>query len=636
MNHRSRTKQDLLEEISALKHKIRELESSEAERQRAREVIRKERDFSDFVINSIPGIFYILDAEGRLERWNRKMEEISGYPAAELIGQSPLNFLRRDCRAMAAQRMMDISAAGAGDVETVLVSKSGKEIPCYFYGHRIILDGKPRVIGIGIDMTELKKTQRALLESERKYRQLFMNAPAAIFEIDYRSNRFISLNDIVPVLTGYSREELMERGPSGLLTAESQKAYLDRLIAMKEGKDVSASQEYQFRKKDGTILWVNMNMDYEIEEGQPVTARIVAHDISARKTMEAAICRSEERYRSIIEQMADGYFELDLEGRFIFVNNAECRNIGCRREDLIGLMANQYVNEQHIKEIYRIYGEVYRTGEPVAAYDLEIVRKDGSRSIHEISISLIKDDEGRPSGFRGVARDVTERKKMEMALKESDERFKAVFDGSLDGVFIHDLDGNFLDLNQAALDKLGYGRTDIPSLNFVAFLDAEGIKEAIRVRNELLRTGVQQIPSEMRIKRKNGSYLDVETKSSVIYHDGRPYAIIGISRDVTDRKQAEEERYRYEKLHGVLEMAGTVCHELNQPMQIISGYSEMLLKHVPENDPNREKLEKINRQIHRMSNITKKLMRIRNYETQDYAGFGRIISINEGSAEGDE
>ncbi|PKN08642.1 MAG: hypothetical protein CVU72_02845 [Deltaproteobacteria bacterium HGW-Deltaproteobacteria-7] len=110
----------------------------------------------------------------------------------------------------------------------------------------------------------------------------------------------------------------------------------------------------------------------------------------------------------------------------------------------------------------------------------------------------------------------------------------------------------------------------------------------------------------------------------------RPVGIISVT-DINDRKRAEEERYHYEKLHGVLEMAGAVCHELNQPMQIISGYSEMLLKDTAEDDPVHIKVDKINKQIRRMSTITKKLMRIKDSQTEDYAGFSRIININKSS-----
>lgn len=105
---------------------------------------------------------------------------------------------------------------------------------------------------------------------------------------------------------------------------------------------------------------------------------------------------------------------------------------------------------------------------------------------------------------------------------------------------------------------------------------------------------------------------------------------------VIERQWAEEERYHYERLHGVVEMAGTICHELNQPMQTISGYIELILNNTSENDPIHVKADKINKQLHRMVTITEKLMRIDNCESEDYAGFSRIIKVNKSSANNTE
>jgi PAS domain S-box-containing protein len=158
-----------------------------------------------------------------------------------------------------------------------------------------LLPGTTSSIASLIDITDRKQAEKSLIESESMYRQLFMNAPAAIYEVDYRTRRFISITDIIPVLTGYSREELMEMDPWDLFTEESQKTYIERMKMMKDQKDISNSQEYSLKKKDGGVFWVNTNINYTIENGVPVKARIVAHDITERKKAE------EEREKLISE-----------------------------------------------------------------------------------------------------------------------------------------------------------------------------------------------------------------------------------------------------------------------------------------------------------------------------------------------
>jgi two-component system, cell cycle sensor histidine kinase and response regulator CckA len=124
------------------------------------------------------------------------------------------------------------------------------------------------------------------------------------------------------------------------------------------------------------------------------------------------------------------------------------------------------------------------------------------------------------------------------ALRESEERYRALFD-SLDFIYLLDFEGRFLDANPAALELLGYGQEDIPTLSLPSLVNGDQLAEALEIMAELKETGVQQAPSEFRLRRKTGEYVDVETKSSVIFRDGQPYAVLGVGRDVTERREAE-------------------------------------------------------------------------------------------------
>jgi signal transduction histidine kinase len=139
--------------------------------------------------------------------------------------------------------------------------------------------------------------------------------------------------------------------------------------------------------------------------------------------------------------------------------------------------------------------------------------------------------------------------------------------------------------------------------------------------------GQDTTPCEYRIVTRQGQIKWAMHTLTYIQYEGSR-AILGNAMDISDRKHAEEEQRRREKLQGVLEMAGTVCHEMNQPMQIISGYTELILSKTPEDNPIYAKLDEIKKQIFRMAAITKKLMMIRDYESRDYAGISRIIDIH--------
>jgi len=149
-----------------------------------------------------------------------------------------------------------------------------------------------------------------------------------------------------------------------------------------------------------------------------------------RHEMEEALSQSEEKYRTILESIDEAYFEVDLAGNFTFFNEALSRLTGLPRTELLGVSNLQYVEPETANRIYKTFNEIYRTGKPANLIDYEIVRLDGTRKTFELSASLMKDPSDNPVGFRGVARDVTERKLAEETLRKSEERYRTLFENN--------------------------------------------------------------------------------------------------------------------------------------------------------------------------------------------------------------
>ncbi|MCP4753507.1 MAG: PAS domain S-box protein, partial [Proteobacteria bacterium] len=141
-----------------------------------------------------------------------------------------------------------------------------------------------------------------------------------------------------------------------------------------------------------------------------------------------------------------------------------------------------------------------------------------------------------------LQREIAERKQAETALQDSKERYTALFERSLDPVYIHDFEGNFIDANQVSLDLLGYSREETPSINLIAILGKDQVEPALETVKEIMETGSHKKIKEYRLKTKEGLDVWMETKASLIYKDGRPFAVQGVARDVTERKRVEQER----------------------------------------------------------------------------------------------
>ena len=135
---------------------------------------------------------------------------------------------------------------------------------------------------------------------------------------------------------------------------------------------------------------------------------------------------------------------------------------------------------------------------------------------------------------------ITEHEKSTATPKENEERYRALFNSSFELVYLHDLNGNFIDANPTALKLLGYSMEEFGSLNFSSLLDSGQIWKAMKALNEIKKFGRQKEPAEFRLKSKNGTCIDVETTAELVYRDGTPYAIQGIAHNITEHKQAKQ------------------------------------------------------------------------------------------------
>jgi len=156
-----------------------------------------------------------------------------------------------------------------------------------------------------------------------------------------------------------------------------------------------------------------------------------------------------EKYRTIIEDMTELYFEIDLAGNLTFLNDSMCRMLGYLRDELMGTNNRDYTTPETGHRMYGIFSGIYRTGNPAHISDYEIIVKDGSKKVVALSASLMRDSEERPVGFFGIGRDVTERVKMEKELRKSEEKYRAVLENIEDGYFEVDLSGTMVFCNDS-------------------------------------------------------------------------------------------------------------------------------------------------------------------------------------------
>ena len=362
--------------------------------ERIREVY-KATDFLSTVFQRLTGYAVIAaDFDGNIIAYNEGAHQIYGYTPEEIIGKQsiellfPQGFIRSG---KLRQIFSKLVAQGTFFHEGEKVRKNGEVFPAQI--QFTLVRGKDNGIVGFVEVVE-DLTQRR--QAEANLRNIITSSVDSIVVVD-RDGLIRFVNPAFEALAGHESEELV-----GSLFGFPV---------------VSGTTEVEIARRGQGVATAEMRMvgiSWEGKEGYLASLR----DISERKQMEEALRDSEERYRTILEEIEEGYYELNLAGDVTFVNKAACHQLGRSEKELSGMNYRQYVAKEDIKSVYRVWNKVYRTGEPLQSHPFAIIRKDGTQVFLESSVALLRNKQGRIIGFRSVSRDVTERKKFEQKLAD--------------------------------------------------------------------------------------------------------------------------------------------------------------------------------------------------------------------------
>jgi PAS domain S-box-containing protein len=260
--------------------------------------------------------------------------------------------------------------------------------------------------------------------------------------------------------------------------------------------------------------------------------------LSTLEVVQETLREVEEKCQAIINNIEDGYYEVDLDGNFTYFNDAMALITGYSRQELIRMNNRQIMDEYQTRQVSDTFKKVYHTGLAAKAIDWELIRKDGTRCIIEVSVSLKKDINAQPVGFLGTARDITQRKKMEQALKVSEYRYRTIIENIEDGYYEVDLSGNFIFFNSAMTRITGYTHDEMMGMNYREYMDDYNARQVFEVFNKTYQTGLATKVLDWKLVAKDGSTRFIEV-SVTLKRDlnAQPIGFMGIARDVTNRRQ---------------------------------------------------------------------------------------------------
>jgi PAS domain S-box-containing protein len=494
--------------------------------------------------NSITDVFFAMDEHLRYTYWNRASEVLTGIRAEETVGRSLCEiFPDKPWRRRAEEVYRSVLRTQQPQAFATDYDIDGR--------HYILeINAYPSRGGLSVfvrDITERKQAEDARREAEKERSALLEEAPVSIVHTDLEGN-IIYVNQRFESESGYSREEVIGRNgfqldwfPAGTLE------FLAERMAARLGGSPAEHWETQFKCKDGRSIWIELEGKILEKSGVPAGFQIIAANMTDRKQAEEALRRSEERYRTMLEQMEEGYYEVDLAGNFTFVNDAMSRILGYSQDELIGMNYRIYAPKEDVKSIFQAYNRVYRTGQPLKCFPMPEIRKDETRILAEDSVFPLRNEKGEVIGFRGISRDITECKRAEEALRQSEERYRTILEETGDGYFETDLDGNFTFVNDAQARLLGCPKKEIIGANYRAFTPEEKAESIFAAYKCMYKTGEPLINFPDEVIRKDGSHGFAETSAFPIRNNNAEIVgFRGVRRDITEHKQAEEALRRSE------------------------------------------------------------------------------------------
>lgn len=514
--------------------------------------------------NTCAGIYLAQDR--KFVYINPFFEDISGYSRSELIGHNCIEFIHRDDREDVRKNAIDALKSNGNNsppYEYRFIKKSGELTWVIERISSVEYMGRRAVLGIFMDINRRKLLEEVLVVYGERYRNILEHMQDSYFELDLHGN-FVFSNYATCQNLGYTWDELNGKNYRMVVPEDSRKELYAVFHRVFETGESNKGFSHKVLFKNGSTGYAESSVSLLLNDsGKPVGFTCVGRNITSRKLLENALNKSEEKYRNILEQMQDWYFECDRKGNYIFVNDALCHSLGFSREEITGTNFRKLTPPEEEDYITNVYRDIYRSGNSRQAFAHKILCKDGSHKYIETSVTLLKNVEGRIIGYSGIGRDVTGHKQLLNALAESEEKHRTILEQLQDSYFEIDLAGNYTFVNSTTCNNMGYSKEELIGQSYRLTTPESELENMFLAFNTVYRTGIPNKRFPHKGLRKNGEIIFVETAISLRKNTaGEVIGFSALSRNITDRKLLEEELSRSEeKYRSILEQIDDAYYE---------------------------------------------------------------------------
>ena len=516
------------------------LEAEVAERQRAEQ-------FLDSIVENLPTMLFVKDAQDlRFVRWNKAAETITGRVGQAILGKNDYDFFPKDeADFFVAKDRETLNSGQVLDIPEEPIENASGEIRWLHTKKFPMLgaDGKPAyLVGLAEDITERKRAEQEIRESREFLETLVTNIPLGIFVKDAQDLRIVRWNKANEAITGISADTVMGKNDYELFPREQAEFFVAKDRETIASETLLDIPEEPIQTADRGLRYLHTKkIPLHDSNGKPAFLLGISEDITERKRAEDALRENEYMLSKAQEIAHIGSWRWDRISGNVEWSNELYRILGIRLDQKptpLNQLVEQIAHPQDRARVHELYADLERDQLPVPM-EFRVLAGDGATRYLFSESEHIFNDQAEPIGMIGVVQDITERRHAEQELRESEERYRDLFENANDLIQSVAVDGKLLYVNKAWKDTLGYTDEEVAASRFLDIVHPDGRAEYF-ARIEAIMRGETQRDMNAQIMARDGRKVLLEGTVSPRVVDGRVVSTRGIFRDVTARRLAEE------------------------------------------------------------------------------------------------
>jgi PAS domain S-box-containing protein len=528
----------------------------ERERRMAEEALRESEALYHSLVETLPLGVWRKDLEGRFTFANKRFCESTGKPLAEVVGKTDFDFYPPELAEKYRRDDARVHASGTVFETTEDHVTAGGQRLIVQVVKTPIFDVRGQVAGVqGIfwDLTPHKRVEEELRKSRERFELAVQGSQDGLWDWDLTTGE-VYYSPRCKAMLGYEDHEFPNRSEEW--TSRLHPDDVDRvraeLRAEAEGRDPLSWLEFRLRHKDGSYRWIRSRAFILRDAAGRICRKAGSHeDITDRKNAEEELARERHLLRSFIDALPEGIYFKDLKGRFIRVNRTVVEGMALGITDpaeVLGKTDFDFFSQEHARQADEDEQEIIRTGRPLVAKEEKVTWADGRMKWASATKMPLRDPQGKIIGTFGISRDITERKRAEETLRQSEERYRSVVAAMQDGIVLLDADGGIRECNAAAERILGLsaeqmtGRTPHDPRWRAIHEDGSPFPGEDHPPMVTLRTGRPCTDVVMGVHKPDGTLTWITINAQPLFEaDGRTLAgVVASFEDITDRKRTEE------------------------------------------------------------------------------------------------